>query len=225
MPFSMQALASAATDSDAPPDGDYRASMWQADIFESKAGAQFIRLHYRVLEGEHRDHEWTQIHPLDPDAGGLKFTTDALMACGVDVIALAENPNAGIYDLRRELDRVEGVELDVFVERKGRYTNSTPRPALETTMAARGTDSYGQPPAQRAMDVGSGAARPGNAIYGGDQPTRGPIADMPRRVMAEAEARVAEARSAVPSSDVPSDFDGPPQRGEIDPETGEPIPF
>ena len=204
MPFSPEALAQAASQpgfEEPPPDGDYETSMYKADIFEAKSdGAQYVRLHWRLLAGPLRDHEWASIHAIDDDAPGLGVTAQVLSTIGVDITALAQTPNSTIVDLRKALDRVEGGTYSVEVKTRGQYRNTMPRKTLEQRLADAGPEpeiapgqTYGQPP------PGTSSPPPRNAIFQGDDPP--------------------------PRSDVPSDGFDAPKKGDIDPETGLPIPF
>lgn len=198
MPFNPSALAQAAQNpgfDEPPPDGDYEVKLYKSTIFEAgpnakTPGAQMLRLHWRVLEGAMRDHEWASIHPLDDDAPGLGVTAQVLTTVGIDVVAIAQQTGSNITDLRKALDRVEGGTYTVRVTTKGQYRNTMPQESIEARLAENNASAppsqqgYGEPPAKPAS----------NAIYQGDDP---------------------------PASDVTE----PPKRGDIDPETGEPIPF
>jgi hypothetical protein len=214
MPFSASALAQAAESpgfEEPPPPADYEAAMYKADVFESKAGENFVRLHYRVLGGPHRDHEWAAIHPIDAESAGLGVTAQVLTNLGIDVLALANAPGSGIIELRKALDKVEGASYLVEVKRRGQYVNSMPKRTIEQRLADAG------PEPEVAPGQTYGQAPPRNAILG-------PEDDAPRPRRRSQEPPQAE--QLTPRSDVPqTGFEAPPERGSVDPETGEVIPF
>jgi hypothetical protein len=210
MPFNPVALKEARDASgfdSPPPPNDYDAAMYKADIFESKTGEDYLRLRYRVVgAGTYRDHEWSTIHTLEeynrqgePNLG-LSVTAQVLEGLGIDLGGIDSK-----VDLRRRLDAVEGSVFRVEVKRNGQYVNTTPTASIETRVAQNTASAppvqqgYGEPPAQMSM-----APSGGNAIYQGDGPATTP--------------------APPPQSDVPGEG-FPPQRGSVDPGTGEEIPF
>jgi hypothetical protein len=222
MPFNPSALAQAANApgwDEPPPPAEYDTQLVECEIFESKAGEDMLRFKWRVISGPQRDHEWSHVQSLEPlDRDGnenpkLFFTARVLSGIGIDVTTIGS-----VSDLRRLLDGAEGRAYVVEVKRNGQYTNTTPLRALASVQTEMATSGYGQQLSSPA--AGGGGS---NAIYQGDAGAReGNGLHLPSGEVRRDLERTGE-------SDVPSNgeeaFKHPPQQGDIDPETGEPIPF
>jgi hypothetical protein len=207
MPFDPTAFANAESDfnRDEPPaNGEYEVRLSDTDIISAKDGRQFAKLTYTVLTGFARDHIWGVVHTLDamnPQGDpnpGLAITKRTLRDLGVNVDEVQS-----VKDLRDELARVQGGIYLVEVSRNGQYVNTRPKRRLEGVqdqMPVNGdAQRYGQPPPQ-------------NAILGSDFARR----DLERT--GESDITPAGATEGFDRSRAP-------KQGEIDPETGEPIPF
>lgn len=207
MPFNPSDLtraAEAAPGWDEPPPPDvYEAELTKAETFMSKAGEDWLRLTWKVLTGRLRDHTWSHIQTLErykadgsDNEVALSITARILTALGINV-----SPE---MNLLAELDHVRGGAYEVEVKRNGSFVNTTPKQKLASVQTELGAGGYGQAPAQSS------------AIYQGDGP--------------DARERAATEEGRTPPSDVPGPQAGefvhpPPKKGDIDPETGEPIPF
>jgi hypothetical protein len=211
MPFNPTALAQAQTSGfdEPPPPADYDTELVKAEIFESKSGETFLRLHYRVIAGAQRDHEWSVVHSLEEHnrAGeanpALGITARVLSELGIELEQIDS-----IIALRKALDMIEGNAYRVEVKRNGQYVNTTPMASIEQRIA-KATEST--PPAQAGY---------------GEPPRTQKIDDMVTHLAAQTDTPSQyKGLSSQPASDVSSDFAGAPQRGSIDPETGQPIPF
>jgi len=223
MPFDPTAWGNAESEfnRDEPPaPGDYEVRLTDTDIFSAQDGRQFAKVTYTVLTGYARDHVWGVIHTLDatkPDGepnGGLAITKRTLRDLGVRVDEVRS-----VVELRAELERVKGGLYLVEVSRNGQYVNTRPKRPLagvqDQMPVANGGQPYGQSPAQ-----------PQNAILGADHVTR----DVERVGGSDVTPAGAGAEfgreAATPGDEVPwGEQKAPPKRGEIDPETGEAIPF
>jgi hypothetical protein len=225
MPFDPTAFANAESDfnrDDPPAPGEYEVELTETDIISAKDGRQFAKVVYKVVSGFARDHVWGVVHTLDAlnrdgePNGGLAITKQTLRELGVEVDMVQS-----IVDLRHALDGIQGKQYVVEVSRNGQYVNTKPKRALNGASSSPppAASSYGQqaaPPAQGSS----------NAIYGGDGPSSQPQAQSqgmlgPDEVRREPERT---GQSDVPGPQ-PGDFEHPPQKGDLDPETGEPIPF
>ena len=218
MPFDATAFANAESDfnRDEPPaNGEYETRLTDTDIISAKDGRQFAKLTYTVVSGFARDHVWGVVHTLDalnaqgdPNPG-LAITKRTLRDLGVNVDEVQS-----IRDLRQELERVQGSLYLVEVSRNGQYVNTRPKRTLEhyqETMAKTG-QPYGQPPPQNAILRGAEQTPAGRGMLGPDNVRR----DIQRT--GESDVTPAGAAEAFDRSHAP-------KRGEVDPETGEPIPF
>jgi len=217
-----------------PAPGEYETSLTDTDIISAKDGRQFAKLTYTVLSGFARDHAWGVVHTLDainaqgdPNPG-LAITKRTLRDLGVKVDEVRS-----VKELRDELERVRGGLFLVEVSRNGQHINTKPKRRLEGVQdnmsLANGGRTYGQPP----------PSQPANAIYGGDQPAAPTPAPPPgqgmlgpdevrRDIERTGESDVTPAGAAAEfTAGAAERFDRSkaPKRGEIDPETGEEIPF
>jgi hypothetical protein len=237
MTFNAAALKQAASApgfDEAPPDSLYETTFRDFDIFESKAGALTLRLSWTVASGQLRDHEWSSVQTLEElNARGepnpaLPITARIVETLGVDVDSVSryEGPEA-LAELRTQLGKLTGETYEVEVKRNGQYVNTTPKRRLAGPQQSMSNGStYGQPPAQQQRQqqpaqtsMGGGG---GSAILQGDVPERSGLNLSTDDVRRDTE-RTGE--SDVPGAG-PGDFEhSPPQKGDIDPETGEPIPF
>ena len=222
MGFNASAFAQAAAApgfDEPPPPALYEALFRDFDIFESKAGKLTLRLSWTVLTGQLRDHEWSHVQTLEQyndqgeDNPALAITARVVEAIGVDVQRVSAYEGAqALTELRRQLGEHTGGAYEVEVKRNGQYVNTTPKQRLRSVQETMPTSasSYGQqqtpkpPPGPRPE-----ASRQGDGLNLSTDDVRRDV------------ERTGE-------SDVPSDasgFERPPQRGDVDPETGEPIPF
>lgn len=210
MPFDPNALRTAAESApgfDEPPPPDiYEAELIKAETFLSKAGEDWLRLTWKVLTGRLRDHCWSHIQALErykadgsDNEMALAITARILSSIGVDIAAI-QTPN----DLLPLLDRVRGSAFEVEVKRNGSFVNTTPKRRLESVQQDMPTGGYGQ------------QAQPSSAIFQGVE-------------TGEVRRDIEKDHSV---SDVPGDPNGEfvhprekLEKGSIDPETGEPIPF
>lgn len=231
MPFDPQAFANADASGfggDEPPaPGEYEVRLDSTDIFTARDGErQFAKLTWQVISGYARDHSWGSVHTLDatrPDGepnAGLAVTKGILRDVGIDVDKVES-----IADLRHELDRVQGNLYIVEVSKNGQYVNTNPRRQLQSFQ-----ESMPTPPSTTttpANGASYGQAR-SNAIYQGDAPASATPTPEGQGVLGPDEVRregpVRTGESDVPGA-VGDEFRHPPQKGDVDPETGEPIPF
>jgi hypothetical protein len=239
MPFDPTAFANAESDfnrDDPPAPGEYEVELTDADIFTAKSsGDQFIKFTWKVVSGFARDHVWGSIHNLEaldrngePASGRLGFTKRTCRAVMGDRIDLVQNA----VDLRREAERAVGGQYVVEVTRNGAYTNTDVQRSLNGASATPPTapSSYGQqaaPPAQQPSASGIGSPAGGsNAVYQGDGPSSSSQPQSQGMLGPDEVRRDIErtGESDVPGPQ-PGEFEHPPQKGDIDPETGEPIPF
>jgi hypothetical protein len=234
MPFNPAALSQAATapgyDEPPPAGHDYESQLVSVEMFESKAGEEFLRVKWRVLAGQHRDHEWSHVQSLEEldrngePNGALVITARVLDSIGVDVDSITSRS-----DLRRELDKYEGGSYLVEIKQNGRYVNTMPKHKLDHVQATMTTTPTTRDPGvEYRGDAGQPAygqqRASSNAIYQGDEPQQ-----RDERAMSMSTQDVRRDPVRTGESDVPGanggEFVHPPQRGDIDPETGEPIPF
>lgn len=229
MPFDPDGWLSAVEETksdEAPPDALYEVELVDTDIATRNSdGVQWITLAWKVIAGAQRDARWTSWHTLerfkaDGDRNpGLGFTVQALRTMGLDV----DNTRYGSeHELRSALATLEQSGYTVEVKRSGTFTNTYVKGKLDNVAPPSAT-TYGQEPARAAESTPGARSTGASAIYQGDGPEaqNGPtLAD---------EGRAAVDPTPTGESDVPGagagDFVHPPQKGEIDPETGEPIPF
>jgi hypothetical protein len=180
-----------------PPFGTYEVEVTHAGAFESKDGRAFAKLTFRVLAGTELGHEWDQIGSLE--GGGLFYTKGRLHALGYPT----ERPVDSLQELDYKLGQViEGVQAVVKVEPgTGGYTNTE---ILRRLGAADVPHPEGVPP-----DVPG--AKADEFVH-------------PQQASLE-ESFTPSPPVAKPRPEPQTVPAGPPQKGDIDPETGEPIPF
>ena len=189
-----------------PPYGTYEVQVTQAGAFESKEGKAFAKLTFRVLAGGELGREWDQIGSLE--GGGLFYTKGRLHALGYDTDRQVDSLQELDYKLGQAL---EGVQAVVKVEPgQGGYTNTeilrrldkseTPHPEGIPGDVPGATGDEFVHPQQQTID-----ALPQTTQF---DPTKGTMTP--------------PAQPEVEPQPVPA---GPPQKGDIDPSTGEPIPF
>lgn len=129
-----------------PPEDTYDpCALLDADVFTSKKGERWFKATWRVLDGEHKGHEWD-------DLGGFKtpkqagFTKDKIAALGVDVDSITDEDAlkdalgaviGGYYELRIVQN---GEFRNTYVEGRSRsdegssdIPNDLPEPAVEPT--------------------------------------------------------------------------------------------
>jgi hypothetical protein len=234
MPFNPGALAEAAASpgwDEPPPPSTYESLFRDFDIFESKAGKMTLRLSWRVLSGPQRDHEWSHVQSLEEldDRGdpnpALPITARILETMGVDIVRVSqyEGPRA-LNELRRELEAQKGSNYEVEVKRNGAYVNTTPKSRIGGGTTTSSPSSTSETSASGIGSSGGGS----NAIYQGDGPPPGPRPAASGGGLNLSTDDVRRDVEQTGESDVPADtsgFESPPQKGDIDPETGEPIPF
>jgi hypothetical protein len=216
MPFDPSALQNAATapgfDEPPPPDV-YDAALTKAEIFESKAGQDTLRLGWTVVSGRLVDHQWTHVQSLEPlkpdgsdNSGALGITARILSTLGIEIAQIKTAD-----DLPRQLAAVRGQVYSVEVKRNGAYVNTMPQSRLSSYQPSMAGTGYGSAPEPAAQ----------NAVYGGDGPANG------GGLLTQAKPPQPEitGESDVPGAKPGEFVEQPPQKGDIDPETGEPIPF
>jgi hypothetical protein len=228
MGFDSRGFAEAVDESrtdEAPPDAIYEAELAESSIITRRSdGAQWLKFTWKVIAGAQRDARWESLHTLErfkPDGErnpGLVFTVNALRAMGLDVDNTSYTTDSELEDAVRPL---EGKGYTVEVKRSSGFVNTYVKGQLETyapSLPASGGDtpSYGQP------------RQPANAIMGRDDGGT----SVPPQTLAQASAPVVRDLERDPNvSDVTTPADvaqfetAPPQKGDIDPETGEAIPF
>jgi hypothetical protein len=123
-------------------------------------------------------------------------------------------------DLRRELDHCLNAAYAVEVKRNGQYVNTMPLrrlDAVQETMQPPPTTSNG-------TQYGQQGRASTNAIYGDDAPPR---RDERSMTLSTEDVRREPERTGESELGDGSDFTQrePIKKGDIDPETGEPIPF
>ena len=227
MPFSSQGFADAIAESqtgDSPPDAIYDAELVASDIATRRSdGAQWVKFTWKVVSGAHRDAQWDSLHTLErfkPDGDrnpGLVFTVNTLRSMGLDV----ENTHYGSdVELKRALVELEGHGYSVEIKTNGQFTNTYVKDRLASyvpSLPGSGTPQYGQP-----------RNGPTNAIMGHD----GGGTSAPPQTLAQAGAperrdveRTGESDVTTPADVAAFDRSTAPKRGDVDPETGEEIPF
>jgi hypothetical protein len=235
MPFEPGGFKEAVEESkgggDAPPDGLHEVELTFAKIAtRASDGYQWIVLSWKVVSGPHRDHEWESMHSLErykPDGErnpGLVFTASTLRTVGVDV----DNTPFGDADaIARAVMAFANRGYSVEVKTNGQFTNTYVKGQLDSyapSLPGSATPAYGQP-----------RNAPTNAIYGADASPQS-LGDAGAPIRRENMQPTGE--SVVPS-DVPwspeykepaqatatVDRDAAPKKGDVDPETGEAIPF
>lgn len=217
MPFNPTALRNAGEQTgfdEAPPPASYEAELYKAETFYANTtGEQFLRLGWKILTGRLRDHKWQTIHCIEdykPDGtdneGALRVTMGVLKGMGVEITDAVRTPD----DLLAVLHPLVGAPFAIDVKQSGQYRNTWPQNPLASVQQDMPVSGYGQPPQSQ------------NAVYQGDGP-----AQSGGLLQQAAEPRYPEAtgESDVPGAK-PGEFEEPPpQKGDIDPATGEPIPF
>lgn len=227
MPFNAEAFRAAERGGDAPPDGHYDAELIDSTIITANAdGRQWIKLTWKVLAGAQRDECWESWHSIDQyDKNGepsqaLGITVGTLRTMGVDVDSVRDE-----HDLLSAARDLQGHGFDVEIKRKGIFVNTNVSHVLEHV--APSLPSTGNGPAPSSS---SSSRAPSNAIYGDDvqqpaQPAQQSSLGEQARTNAEPQPT---GRSDVTPPDAEREYAQPdksPQRGDIDPETGEPFPF
>lgn len=225
MPFDPDAFhsAAAARQDEAPPDGHYDAELIDSTIITANAdGRQSLKLTWKVIAGAQRDESWSSLHSIEQynrdgePSQALAITIDTLRRMGVTAVDLPrEDPraiNSG-DDLRRETRQLHGHGFDVEIKRSGQWVNTNPSHALD----------YAAPSLP-----GSGSSRqPQSAVYGGDGPAQQQQATLAQQAQQNVEPQYTGTSDVTPP-DAAKEYvpaERPPQRGDIDPETGEPFPF
>jgi hypothetical protein len=98
---------------DLPP-GDYVAELTEAEIFRSKSERLFLKMKFKVAEGDMTGAMFTKLHSLDaPERFG--FLKTDLLVCGVAIAKLSELPD--------RLKFMKDIKLKVGVVKNGQYTN------------------------------------------------------------------------------------------------------
>jgi hypothetical protein len=230
MPFDPSGFREAVDESktdEAPPDAIYETELVESQIITRRSdGAQWAKFAWKVVAGPQRDSRWESLHTLErfkPDGErnpGLVFTVQALRAMGLDVDNTPYNSDRELEDALRTL---EGKGYTVEVKRSGGFVNTYPKGVLET-YAPSLPGSGGDTPA-----YGQQRAAPANAIMGRDDGGT----SAPPQTLGQAGAPITRDVERDPNvSDVttPTDVEAfttrePVQKGDIDPETGQPIPF
>jgi hypothetical protein len=219
MPFNPNAWKQASEgtrDAEAPPDGEYDVELYDSTIITARAdGRQWIKLTWTALAGAQRDRTWSSLHTID------HLTRDGELNTGLGItIESLEKMYGGklpVVNSEDELrDLVAGLENRPYVievKRNGNFTNAYVRRRLEQAEPSLpGTGGYGSAPSNG----------PGNAVYAGDviaaQTTPAELAGrMPERTGESDVTKREDVAAFTPSA--------PVKKGDIDPETGEPIPF
>ena len=233
MPFDPTAFREAANESqggDAPPDGIYDAEVVSAEVATRKSdGVQWAAITWKVLAGPHRDSQWSTMWSLErfkadgERSGAFPITVQQLRTMGMDVERVF-TPE----DLKRGLLALEGGVYSVGVKHNPPFVNvDVKQPLRDATPPPQASsgNAYGQPPA--SPPNGHTAPPPTNAIMGDDA---GGTSAPPQSLAASAATRTDVQRTGASDVTSPADvaaFDrsNAPQRGSVDPETGEEIPF
>ena len=225
MPFDPQAWAEADSGGggEAPPDGLYEVELADAKIVTTRADEDKAIMTWRVISGPHRDSEWETWHTFEPKTKdgepnpGIGYTKQMLRTMRFPV----DDPSASnsLDAIKRNLAELVGKGYTIDVKRNGTFVNVYARGVLDTyapSLPGSGGDdapTYGQPRQQ-----------PSNAIMGHD----GGGVSAPPQTLADA-GRIDVERTGESDVTKPADVETfthePVQKGDIDPETGEPIPF
>lgn len=221
MPFDPTALRTAAENPgwDEPPPPDiYDAELTKAEVFTAKAGGDWLRLGWKVVSGRLVDHEWSHIQTLerykpngDDNEMALSITARILTTLGIQLDALRTAD-----DLPRALAQVRGQVFAVEVKRNGQFINTTPQHRLASYQPSMPGTGYGEVPKQTTQ----------SAIYQGDGPA---TTQQPRYPEPTGESDVPGPREGEfqhpPDDGAGTPLEQPPKKGDIDPATGQPIPF
>jgi hypothetical protein len=238
MPFDPTGFREAADESksgDAPPDAIYEAELVGSKIATRQSDdAQWVVFTWKVVSGAHRDSSWESMHTLDrykPDGDrnpGLVFTVQALRTMGMDVDGTTYRNDTELEHALRELEH-KGYSVEV--KRSGSFTNTYVKDTLSTyspSLPGSATPSYGQAP--------NGTVQPANAIMGRDDGGT----SAPPQSLGQAGEPIRKDVERTGASDIPSDVpwapdytpplpevdrENAPKKGDIDPATGEAIPF
>lgn len=98
-----------------PPDGEHTAELERTSVFESRAGATFIRACWRTTD---MAYYWESLHGVE--GNGKEFTKRLLTGLGVDLVELQSWDALG-----DELAQFEGRTYTVGVQHKGEFLNTT----------------------------------------------------------------------------------------------------
>ena len=203
MPFDPSAWANAQSEfnRDEPPaPGVYTVVLaGGSTITARESGRQSAKLTWKVTEGFAADHVWGSLHTLEP------FNKDGEPSAGLGMTKQALRTLGvdvaackTIEALEDELARIGGTKAIVEVTQSGQWTNTNVKRLVEPPPGPP-PSGYGKPPEER------GVFDPVRQDLVRDDP---PTSDVPG----------AGEREFVHSP-------AAPQRGDIDPETGEEIPF
>lgn len=206
---------------DAPPDGLYDVELYAHKFVRGRNdGRAWLLLTWVVLSGRERDRTFESWHTIDrytkdgeDNSTAMRFTKELLAA-------LISQPK--VPPVRSEDELAQTVlepslhkSYEVEVKHSGIFANVYVKRALATVAPSLpGTGAaYGQSPA---------ASGPSNAIYAGDEiASQSSAAEQSRRIPERTgESDVTKRGDAEQFARA-----GAPQRGSIDPETGEEIPF
>jgi hypothetical protein len=186
-------------------------------------GVQWAKCSWKVIAGVHRDRQWDSMHTLDrfkPDGDrnpGLTFTVQTLRSLGFDV----DDPSksSSVDAIKRTLRELEGASYSVEVKTNGSFTNTYVKerlfePAPSLPGSAEGAPAYGQ---QRNG--------PTNAVMGRDDGgTSAPSQSLARAAGSDIE-RTGGSDATTPADVAAFDRSSAPKQGDVDPETGDAIPF
>jgi hypothetical protein len=213
MPFDAQAFRQAAAQArdEAPPDGRYDAELIDSRIVTANSdGRAWLVLSWKALSGAQRDECWDSLHTIDqydkqgePNMG-LSITVQTLEAMGIDTQQIRDD-----VTLSAAVKALHEHGFDVEIKRRPPFTNTYVKGALQHVAASL---------------PGSGG---GDAIYG-EWPTRqqsAPSTGSLAEQAADATSPVYTGVSDVTPPGVVVSPAGKTQRGDIDPDTGEPFLF
>lgn len=204
MPFDPTAMREAANETpggEAPPDGLYDAECTAAELATRKSdGVQWAAMTFRVMSGPHRDAQWTSMWTLE------RFKSDGERSGGFGITVQSLRTMGvdvdQVYseaDLKRALSGLEGSGFSVEVKRNGQWLNTNPRDRLETPSLQGSTSTYGQ-----------------------QQPQPQPLG-APTRVDTIEHTGASDVTS--PEDVAAFDRSSAPKQGDVDPATGDAIPF
>lgn len=103
-----------ATD-EAPPDGDYQATVLRFDVFDAPGKGLFLKIVYQIAnDNQYAGREVEQVQSLEGGPERLKFTRQTLATLGMDV---ASTPLSEVYPGSAALSALLDVPVDIAVKR------------------------------------------------------------------------------------------------------------
>lgn len=108
------------TDRPEPPkEGMYECAFVDGDAFESKAGDATVKMVWRVVSAQQRDHEWTEILQFHKSQGQANFTKGQCKALGIDVDAIS-----ALAALAEAIKSKIGAYYTIETKQNGSYRNT-----------------------------------------------------------------------------------------------------